>query len=79
MNLEPLFKALLKIWGGVVRTAQRLADALGLLLPALFTDEDDLAEMIIFYAKLSKVQRQLCLLTLKGISRREKPDQEKCD
>ncbi|WXF84247.1 helix-turn-helix transcriptional regulator [Xanthomonas translucens pv. undulosa] len=37
-----------------LRTAQRLADALGLPLPALFTDEDDLAEMIIFYSKLSK-------------------------
>ncbi|MCW1977475.1 hypothetical protein [Xanthomonas campestris] len=57
MNLEPSF-----------RRAQQLADALGLPLPALFTDEDDPAEIIIFYSKLSKVQRQLMLPHFKGYS-----------
>ncbi|MDO0839069.1 helix-turn-helix transcriptional regulator [Xanthomonas campestris pv. campestris] len=54
-----------------LRTAQRLADALGLPLPALFTDEDDLAEMIIFYSKLSKRQRQLMLAHFKGYFSKE--------
>ncbi|MCE4279624.1 helix-turn-helix transcriptional regulator [Xanthomonas hortorum pv. vitians] len=54
-----------------LRTAQRLADALGLPLPALFTDEDDLAEMIIFYSKISKRQRQLMLAHFKGYFSKE--------
>ncbi|MDC8640611.1 helix-turn-helix domain-containing protein [Xanthomonas hortorum] len=54
-----------------LRTAQRLADALGLPLPALFTDEDDMAEMIIFYSKISKRQRQLMLAHFKGYFSKE--------
>ncbi|WP_235048266.1 hypothetical protein [Xanthomonas cassavae] len=34
-------------------------------LPALFTDEDDPVEIIIFYSKISKVQRQLMLAHFK--------------
>lgn len=49
-----------------LRTAQRLADALGLPLPALFANEDDMAEMIIFYSKLSTRQQQLMLAYFKG-------------
>ncbi|UYK71785.1 helix-turn-helix domain-containing protein [Xanthomonas sacchari] len=48
-----------------LRTAQRLADALGLPLPALFTDEDDLAEMIILFSKLSAGQRRSMLVQFK--------------
>ncbi|WP_017167405.1 helix-turn-helix domain-containing protein [Xanthomonas phaseoli] len=59
-----------------LRTAQRLADALGLPLPALFADEDDLVEMIIFYSKLSTKQRQLMLAHFKAYLSKEKADQE---
>ncbi len=49
-----------------LRTAQKLADALGLPLAALYADTDEIAELLVEFVKLSVSEQRALLKEIKG-------------
>lgn len=49
-----------------LRTAKSLADVLGMPLAALFADTDEIAEVIVAFAKLSRTEQRAVVSELKA-------------
>lgn len=53
-----------------LRTAKKLADVLGMPLAALYADTDEIAEVIVAFAKLSRTEQRAVVTDLKARARK---------